>query len=210
MKVDHFVLGAFETNSYVLRESDQAKNCLVIDTGLDANELIEFLNSNDLSVEAVILTHGHADHIAALPDLRQQYPQAKVFIHKLDAKMLTGEEDNLSAMAGMPLTVGPADVLVDDGDVIDQAGVKLEIMHTPGHSPGGICLYAPEDGIVFVGDTLFAGSIGRSDFPGSSPTQLIASIRERLLELPDETIACPGHGPTTTITSEKQFNPFLR
>ena len=210
MKVDRFVLGAFETNSYVLRADDHPGNCIVIDTGLGGTELIDFLDQNDLTPEAVILTHGHADHIATLPRLREGFPNVKVFVHKLDAGMLTGEQDNLSMMAGIALTVAPADVLVDDGDVIDQAGIKLDVIYTPGHSPGGICLYAKDHGIIFVGDTLFEGSVGRSDFPGSSTSQLMESIKTRLFELPDQTIVYPGHGPETTIGNEKQYNPFLR
>jgi len=210
MKIDRFVLGAFETNSYVLRADDQANSCIIIDTGLGAAELIDFLEQNNLTPEAVILTHGHADHIAALPTLHEKFHHAKVYVHKLDAEMLTGEKDNLSMMAGISLTVAPADILVNDGDVIDQAGIKLNIMHTPGHSPGGICLYAEDEGIIFVGDTLFEGSVGRTDFPGSSPSQLIGSIKQKLFKLPDETVVCPGHGPATTIADEKKHNPFLR
>ena len=210
MKVDRFVLGAFETNSYVLRADDRASNCIIIDTGLGAAELIDFLEQNDLTPEAVVLTHGHADHIAALPALHEKFPHAKVFVHKLDAEMLTGEKDNLSMMAGLPLTVAPADVLVEDGDIIDYASVQLNVIYTPGHSPGGICLYAEDEGIIFVGDTLFEGSVGRTDFPGSSTSQLMESIKTRLLELPDETVVCPGHGPATTIADEKKHNPFLR
>jgi len=210
MKIDRFVLGAFETNSYLLRRDDQAKNCIIIDTGLDATELIDFLAGNDLSVESVILTHGHADHIAALPSLCKNHPNAKVFVHKLDAEMLTGEKENLSTLAGVPLAVAPADVLLDDGDVIDQAGIELKVIHTPGHTPGGICLYSENNHAAFVGDTLFAGSVGRTDFPSSSTSQLIQSITEKLFLLPNETIIYPGHGPATTIAYEKRHNPFLQ
>jgi len=210
MKIDRFVLGAFETNSYLLRRDDQAKNCIIIDTGLDAAELIDFLAKNGLTVESVILTHGHADHIAALPSLRKKCPNTKVFVHKLDAEMLTGSKENLSTLAGVSLAVAPADVLIDDGDIIDQAGIELKVIHTPGHTPGGICLYSENNHAAFVGDTLFAGSVGRTDFPGSSTRQLIQSITEKLLSLPNETVIYPGHGPATTIAYEKRHNPFLQ
>jgi glyoxylase-like metal-dependent hydrolase (beta-lactamase superfamily II) len=123
--------------------------------------------------------------------------------------MLTDKTANLSILAGSPFTAGKADYLIDEGDTIDKAGIQLLVIHTPGHTPGGICLYSEKDGIIFVGDTLFAGSIGRTDFPNGNMRQLIKGIRHKLLTLPEETIAYPGHGPETTIGREKAENPFL-
>jgi glyoxylase-like metal-dependent hydrolase (beta-lactamase superfamily II) len=124
--------------------------------------------------------------------------------------MLTGEKDNLSAMAGVPFSSEPTDFSLEEGDVIEQANIKLDVLHTPGHTPGGICLYSKTDGIVFVGDTLFADSVGRTDMPGGNATQLLKSIKQKLCTLPDETIVYPGHGPQTTIAQEKENNPFLQ
>jgi hydroxyacylglutathione hydrolase len=210
MQVDNLVLGAFETNCYVLRHEPGVSQCLVIDTGLDSSPLIDFLQTNGLAPAALILTHGHADHIAGVVELHANFPNMAVCIHRLDAKMLTGEQDNLSMLAGALYKAEPADTLLEQGDVVDKAGIRLEALHTPGHTPGGICLYAADDGIVFAGDTLFDGSVGRTDFPGGSMTQLLRSIKEKLFVLPDETVVYPGHGPTTTIGREKAYNPFVR
>ncbi len=210
MKIDRLVLGAYQTNCYILRESEAAKDCLIIDTGLQAGELVDFLQRHKLNPVAVVLTHGHADHITGLVALRSQFPDIKVYIHKLDAEMLTGAKDNLSAMTGVLFSSEPADFSLKEGDVIKQANIKLDVLHTPGHTPGGICLYSKANGIVFVGDTLFADSVGRTDMPGGSATQLLKSIKEKLCILPDETFVYPGHGPQTTIAQEKANNPFLK
>jgi glyoxylase-like metal-dependent hydrolase (beta-lactamase superfamily II) len=210
MKIDRLILGAFETNCYVLRDSATGTDCLIIDPGLEAEQLIDFLEARKLKPVAVILTHGHADHIAGVALLRQNFPDVKVCAHKDDAQMLIEPEHNLSAFAGEPIKAGPADLLLQDGDTIEQAGVKLQVLHTPGHTPGGICLYSENEQIVFTDDTLFAESVGRTDFPGGSMSQLLKSIQQKLLQLPEETKVYPGHGPATTIAHEKAENPFLR
>ena len=224
MKIDCLVLGAYQTNCYVLRKSDTAKDCLIVDAGLGPGQLIGFLKEpllsegasmsprkRGLNPAAVVLTHGHIDHIAAVATLREHYPDIRVYIHKLDAEMLTEPDYNLSAMVRPGgFTTQPADSLVEEKSVIEEVGIKLEVLHTPGHTPGGICLYSKDDGIVFTNDTLFAESIGRTDLPGGSMKELIKSIHAKLLTLPDETKVYPGHGPITTIAQEKIQNPFLR
>jgi hydroxyacylglutathione hydrolase len=210
MIIDRLILGAYETNCYVLRSSDTAKDGLVVDPGLEADPLIDFLKDRELNPVAVVLTHGHVDHIAGLAAVRQMYPDTKLYIHKLDAKMLAEPYANLSAMHGMPFTTEPEDVALEEPDIIEQAGIKLRVLHTPGHTPGGICLYAEDDGVAFVGDTLFAGSIGRTDFPGGSMSKLLTSVKEKLFTLPDQTKAYPGHGPPTTIAQEEAHNPFFQ
>lgn len=210
MKIDRLILGAYQTNCYILRAGEAAKDCLIIDTGLEAGELVDFLQRHKLNPVAVVLTHGHADHITGLAAVRGRFPNIKVYIHKLDAEMLTGVKDNLSAMAGVLFSSEPADFSLEEGDVIEQANIKLDVLHTPGHTPGGICLYSKNEGIVFVGDTLFADSVGRTDMPGGSTTQLIKSIKKKLCPLPDKTVVYPGHGPVTTIAQEKANNPFLQ
>ncbi len=210
MKIDCLILGAFQTNCYILRDSATAADCLVIDPGLESGQLIDFLSRHKLNPVAAVLTHGHADHIAGVVLLRESFPQIKVYVHKHDGLMLIKPTHNLSAFAGAMIKVGQADLLLQDGDIIQQAGLKLQVLHTPGHTPGGICLYCQDEGIVFTDDTLFADSVGRTDFPGGSMSQLMESIKEKLLILPDETEVCPGHGPTTTIGREKAHNPFLK
>ena len=209
MKIDRLILGAYETNCYVLCNDDSARDCLIIDPGLKADELIDFLTEQKLNPVAVVLTHGHIDHTAGVAALRSGFPEIKVYIHNLDAEMLTDPTINLSAMSGSGFVTEPEDVSLKERDVIDLAGVKLLVLHTPGHTPGGISLYSKEDGVVFVGDTLFADSIGRTDFPGGSTSQLLDSVREKLFILPEETQVYPGHGPATTIAAEKAHNPFF-
>ncbi len=210
MKIDTFILGAYETNCYILRESETAKDCLIVDVGLEPSRLIDFSRQNKLNAVAIVLTHGHIDHIAGVAALRAEFPNIKVYIHKLDADMLTEAHSNLSVMMGAAFSTEPADIFVEEKGVIGEAGIKLEVLHTPGHTPGGICLYSKDEGIVFTDDSLFADSIGRTDFPDGSMEKLITSIREKLVTLPDDTIIYPGHGPTTTIAQEKAHNQFLQ
>jgi glyoxylase-like metal-dependent hydrolase (beta-lactamase superfamily II) len=210
MKIDALALGAYETNCYVLRSSEAAQDCLIVDAGLGADKLIKFLQEHKLNPVAVVLTHGHIDHIEGVAALRAEFPDIKVHIHKLDAEMLTEPNSNLSAMTGAPFSVEPADFLIEEECVIEQADIKLSVLHTPGHTPGGICLYCEEEGIAFTDDTLFADSIGRTDFPNGNTGQLLQSIRKKLFTLPDETKVYPGHGPITTIAHEREYNPFLR
>ena len=210
MKIDCFILGAYETNCYILRENAAAKDCLIIDAGLQAGQLINFLKEHKLNPVPLVLTHGHIDHIAGVAALRAEFPDIKVYIHKLDAPMLAEPHTNLSAMTGEPFSIESAEFSLKESDMIEQAGVKLSVLHTPGHTPGGICLYSDDEGIVFTDDALFADSIGRTDFPNGSMSQLLKSIRQKLFTLPDETKVYPGHGPVTIIAREKANNPFFR
>ena len=210
MKIDRLILGDFQTNCYVVRRDESATDCLIVDAGLDAGDLIRFLQQRELHPVAVVLTHGHADHIVGLAALRQSFPEVTTYIHTLDATLLADPEANLSAFAGLAFTAEPADVLLEEGDTVEQAGIVLEVLHTPGHTPGGICLYVPSENTIFVGDTLFADSVGRADFPGGDMEQLIGSIRSKLLTLPEATVVYPGHGMRTTIGREKRANPFLQ
>jgi len=213
MKIDCLVLGLYETNCYILHSGADDSVCTVIDPGQGGFELIDYLGKNDLTPVDVILTHGHADHIAGVEQLREHFPRIKVYIHKLDGAMLTGEQDNLSELTGLVFKIQSADVLLSEGDsILMRLGlkdIKLEVIHTPGHTPGGMCLYAKEQNVLFSGDTLFAGSVGRTDFPGGNIMGLISGIKSKLLTLPDETRVYPGHGPITTIGSEKTGNPFI-
>ncbi len=210
MKIDCFTLGAYQTNCYILRNSAADTDCLIIDTGFEAETLIDFLHQHKLNPLAVVLTHGHIDHITGLPELCKNYPDIKVYIHKLDAEMLTDQQHNLSALTGAAFSTTPADFVIEEGNSIEAAGIKLTVLHTPGHTPGGICLYSEDEHTVFCGDTLFADSVGRTDFPGGSMTQLITSIKQKLLTLPDQTVCYPGHGPVTTIAQERKHNQYLQ
>ena len=182
MIIETLILGAYETNCYVLRSTDTSTECLVVDPGLEAEPLLEFLTDRKLSPVAVLLTHGHIDHIAGLELLHTNFPDIKVYIHRFDAKMLTDPYANLSIMSGLSFSTEAGDMSLEEGDIIELVGLKLEVIHTPGHTPGGISLYSPDDGVAFVGDTLFAGSIGRTDFPGGDMEQLLCSVKEKLVE----------------------------
>lgn len=214
MHINKIILGAYETNSYVLRSSAADKDVLIIDTGLTPLPLINFLKQNELNPVAVVLTHGHADHIAGVTPLRQNFSDIKIAIHADDAPMLTSGGKNLSHLAGTNIETDPADLIIETEEPLELAGLILNVLHTPGHTPGGICLYSPSDSVLFSGDTLFAGSIGRTDFPGYDIekcfSQLVKNINAKLATLPADTKVLPGHGPETTIKNEKKHNPYLQ
>ncbi len=213
MQIDRLVLGAYENNCYIVRRDEKTTNCIIIDTGLSTKPLMDFLRKESLSPEALILTHGHIDHIAGITELRKNFNKIKVYIHKADSHMLNDAASNLSSLAGAKITTAPADILFDKEEQIEFANLRFQLIHTPGHSPGGICLYNENEKILFTGDTLFSGSIGRTDFSGYDADkcleQLINNIRKKLLILPDDTTVLSGHGEETTIKQEKLYNPYL-
>ncbi|MCE5340633.1 MAG: MBL fold metallo-hydrolase [Planctomycetaceae bacterium] len=212
MQINTLVLGAYENNCYILRK-DNSADCLIIDTGLDNDPLLEYLEQNNLNPLALVLTHGHGDHIAGVEFLREAYKNIKVYIHKADAEMLASAVKNCSAMVGERIESKPADILIEKEGRMDFAGFKFDVLHTPGHTPGGICLYSSENKTIFTGDTLFANSVGRTDFPSYDAhkcmQQLIENIQKKILVLPDDTKVLPGHGPASIIRMEKKHNPYL-
>ena len=210
MQIDTLVLGDFQTNCYVLRQSADSKQCLLIDPGMGAEPLVQLLEANDYQPEWIILTHGHADHIGGVESIRRLWPDVQVAIHEGDAEMMTDPNRNLSVLAGGMVQARPADVLLDSKtDMFKAAGLRFGLIHTPGHSPGGICLYSADEHLLFAGDTLFCGSVGRTDFPGGNYAQLIEMIKTKLMILPDKTKVYCGHGLETTIGLERKNNPFL-
>lgn len=209
LNVEAFSLGPWQTNCYVLWVGE-GPNCWVVDAGYDPQPMIGQIAERGLTPQRILLTHAHLDHIGGLTAVRQQWPQAPVAIHEAEASFLTDPQLNLSAMAGQPLTVDPADEFLEHGQSLDLDGVTFEVRHTPGHSPGGVTFYQSQKKLALVGDTLFAGSIGRYDFPTSDGPALMRCIRDQLLSMPDDTRIYPGHGPDTTIAAERQANPFLQ
>lgn len=202
MRIDILPVGHMQANCYVV-SSQKTKNAILIDPGDEYSTIKNFLEKNGLTAKLILHTHGHIDHIQA--DNQFNLP---VYIHKGDLQLLLEPEKNLSSFFGYPFKVKLAPKTVTDLEAIVLDDLKLEVLYTPGHTPGGICLRT--DKAVFTGDTLFAGSIGRTDFPGASQDELLKSIQEKLLNLPDNTIIYPGHGPASTIGREKKMNPFLR
>jgi len=206
--IETFTLGPFQTNCYLVRSGASA--CWIVDAGADPEPLVRRVRELGLTPARIILTHAHADHIAGLEAVRSAFPDTPVLIHSGEADFLSDPMLNLSAALGESLVVAPADHLLTGSETLDLAGAPWRVMHTPGHSPGGITLWCENAGMALVGDTLFAGSIGRSDFPTSDGPTLLRSIRDVLFALPDETRVLPGHGPETTIGQEKLSNPYLR
>ena len=201
----------FDQNAYVVSLPGDTE-AVVVDPGFDAERIVAHLEAKGLSVAAILLTHGHVDHIAGVQRLKEHAPAAPIVIGRLDAPMLTDAALNLSGPFGVPVVAPPADRLLDDGETIGYAGLTLEVRHVPGHSPGHVVfVIAGTDGdptVVLGGDVLFAGGVGRTDFPGGSHRELIDGIRAKLYTLPAETKVFPGHGPPTTVGAERAGNPF--
>lgn len=201
------VVGPFASNCYIVG-SDSTKHGLIIDPGAEAKLILKTVNDLGLKIGLILVTHAHIDHIGALAAVKEN-KGAKFAIHEAEAKAGLGMFSRmLSSVTGGSFSQPPKpDRLLKDGDTIDIDDLEFTVMHTPGHSPGGISLYG--DGILFSGDTLFNHGIGRTDFPGCSYEQIMDSIQNKLMKLPDETIVYPGHGPATTIGEEKRGNPFF-
>ena len=206
MIIECIAVGPMGANCYVVG-CDDTKEAVVIDPGGDPEKIIGFLKDKGLSLKYIVNTHGHIDHIAGNDQLRDA-TGAKLLIHEMDAGMLENTKLNLSAFMGFSVKFKPADQLLTDGDTVEFGQVKLEVVHTPGHTRGGICLLT--QGAAFTGDTLFNGSIGRTDFPGGDFDAIISSIKTKLMPLPDDTAVYPGHMGHSTIAYEKKNNPFLR
>ena len=181
---------------------------IVVDPGDDISKIVSILKQQNLTVKYILVTHAHIDHIAGAAELKK-LTGAPVFYNQNDMPLVKGM-DMQAGWLGVPAPeVAPPDVPLVDGQKISVSGISGTVLHTPGHTPGSVCLYIPEHSLLLAGDTLFAGSIGRTDLPGGDGRQIIASIRSKLMALPDETRVVPGHGPNTSIGSERESNPFI-
>ena len=206
MKIRQYVVSVCATNCY-FAINDDTKEVLIIDPGASAKQLAEKVREQSLKPAGILLTHGHFDHAAAAEELAQLL-DVKIYAHEAERETLEAPGLNLSGWEGK-MENYRADVYLKDEQELELAGFKVRVLLTPGHTVGGCCYYFMEQGVLFSGDTLFEGSIGRTDFPKGSASQLIRAINEKLMILPDETAVYSGHGDMTSIGMERVNNPFL-
>ena len=214
MKVLTLEVGLLQTNCYIVYDdtgcngSDTAdKECVIVDPGDDAGIICGKLKELGLTPSAILLTHGHFDHIGAVDRILGRYSDVKVYAGKAEDELLHDPELNCTARVGRKKTVN-ADRLIDDGGLFTEAGITFRVLATPGHTAGSVCYYVSEADVLFAGDTLFKGSMGRTDLPTGNEKQIFISL-DRLAMLPDETVVYPGHGSKTGIGEEKRYNPFI-
>ena len=205
MIIRTLAVGSMQANCYIL-ECEETRAAIVLDPGDDGAQILSVIGEYQLQLKLIVNSHAHIDHIAANSDLKKK-TSAPLCIHSADADMLVNPQKNLSFFIGRPVSSPAPDRLLADGDVLEAGTLRLKVIHTPGHSPGSICLLG--DGYIITGDLLFAGGIGRYDFPGSSYGELVDSLR-KVMTLDDDLIIYPGHGPTSTIGEERLTNPFLQ
>lgn len=205
-KIDSRISGMVGTNCYMLCNMD-IKECVLIDPADSQDEISRMIDESGCSLKGILLTHGHFDHIMAADAVRDKYG-VKVYASCDEKNTLEQPHINLGEAYGLKLSV-KADVWHKDGEILKLAGFDIEALHTPGHTEGGSCYYIREIGVLFSGDTLFCGSVGRTDFPGGSMSEIVRSIKEKVMVLPDDTKVYPGHGEGTSVGYERENNPFL-
>jgi glyoxylase-like metal-dependent hydrolase (beta-lactamase superfamily II) len=204
------VSAPFDENTYVFWLKGRS-DCLVIDPGFQPERILGFLDEHQIVPAAILNTHGHSDHIAGNEAMKQRWPDCTLIIGRSDVPKLANADLNLSARFGRPITSPPADRTVSEGDMLSVAGFDLEVREVPGHSIGHVIFIWRNNSpvLVFVGDVIFQGSVGRTDFDDGDMDQLIDGIREKVFDLPDDAILLPGHGPATTVGIEKETNPCV-
>jgi len=208
MQVLSFTGGPFEENGYLV-VCPATGAAVVVDPGAQALEIVRALERRDATVEAILLTHAHIDHVEGVPRIREVAPDAPIFLHEADRPLYEGVPQQAAAFGlGVP-ALPPPDHSWSHGDTFRFGECAFEVRHAPGHAPGHVILVAEDEGVALVGDVIFQGSIGRTDLPGGDLRELMRSIREQVLTLPDDISLLPGHGPGTTVGRERRGNPFL-
>ncbi len=200
-------VGLLEVNCWILGD-EKTREAVVIDPGGDEDEILDTLNRNNLKLKLIIDTHGHFDHVDANQPLKDA-TGAQIAIHEADGQMLIKPSSEAMFFTGNRLRLSQADILLKEGDILTFGDYRLKVLHTPGHTPGGISLVLEDHTYVYVGDLLFAGSIGRTDFPGGDYDALINAVRTKIFPLGDNYNVYPGHGPVTTVGQERKYNPFF-
>lgn len=206
MKVEKFVTGIISTNCYLVINED-TKQAVVIDPAACPSYLMSHIKSEGLKIEALLLTHGHFDHIMGIDGFLSEF-DVPVYVHEEDADAMEDPVLNQSSTYTSGYTFGKARYL-RDRQTLELAGYTFQVIHTPGHTKGGCCYYVASEGVLFSGDTLFQNSVGRTDFVNSSTSDLVHSVREKLFLLPDDTMVYPGHMGETKIGHEKKYNPYV-
>ena len=206
IEIKSMTLGMVATNCYLIINKE-TKEALLIDPADNALRISNVIEENVCTLKAILLTHGHFDHIMALNELKKRY-NVPVYAHEEEEDVLKQSSLNMSGMIGQIYTT-QADIYVKDGEHLKLAGLDIIVLHTPGHTKCGVCYYLPEEKVLMSGDTLFHCSIGRTDFPTGSMSQLVRSVKEQLFVLPDDVQVYPGHDSVTSIGYEKQYNPFF-
>lgn len=206
MEFDSVIVGALETNCYLVYCTESLE-CAIVDPGAEAQKIFHLITKKSLNPVVLLNTHGHIDHIGANKDIKERF-NIPLCIHALDKSMLENVQQlELSFFLGAKESPSP-DKYLEDGDMVKLGNSSLQVIHTPGHSPGSVSFLG--DGFILSGDTLFYGGVGRADLPGGSWDELERSIKNKILTLPDETIVLPGHGPTTSVGQERNLNPFIK
>lgn len=206
MKIIKRTVGDVETNCYIV-VNETSKECFIIDPGDDEEVLIAAIKEEKAVPKAILLTHGHFDHIYAVEPLAKKYG-IPVYASEKEAQLLGEPEMNCSALYGREVAVVPENY-IEDGDIFEIAGIKIKGLHTPGHTKGSMCFYIGSENTLFSGDTLFKGGVGRTDLPTGNTHLLLESLRDKIIVLPPETIIYPGHGPQTELDYEKRNNSYM-
>ncbi len=206
MKIERFVTGIISTNCY-LAMNEETRQTVVIDPAACPKKMLEYIQEQELEIVGILLTHGHFDHIMGIDGFLEKF-KVPVYVHEAEEETMNDPTLNLSISYTNGYTFSKAQYL-RDGQVLQLAGMEFQVIHTPGHTPGGCCYYVEDASVLFSGDTLFQCSIGRTDFPNSSTAELVHSVREKLFLLPEETKVYPGHMGETMIGYEKKHNPYV-